>query len=75
MIAVLRLPGRDAMKVRVNDLSPGGVSVACELKIEWGAEVSVELPDAGGSIIGNVRRSGEGVLGLEFRADEVTRAH
>lgn len=74
IVAVLRVPGRDAIKAKVNDLSLGGIALWCELPIEPRTEVSIELPNVDGALIGNVSRSGTAGLGIEFRADAATRS-
>ena len=73
-MAVLQVPGRDPIKARVRDLSLGGIAPRCELPVALRTEVSVELPDAGGALIGTVSRSGNSGLAIEFRAGEITRS-
>jgi methyl-accepting chemotaxis protein len=74
MNATLRLPGRAAIETRVNDISLGGIAVSCDLAVALDSEASIDLPGAGGSVTGLVRRSGGGVLGLALREDATTRA-
>ena len=74
MTATLRLPGKDAIQVAINDLSEGGISLSCDLPVVAGVEASVELQDAGGAVTGKVLRIQNGVLAIEFRNDAATRS-
>jgi methyl-accepting chemotaxis protein len=71
--ATLRLPGQDAFAATVRDLSTGGAALACTQPIAVGVELSLELPAAGGAIIGTVIRSDGGTVAIEFRTDDITR--
>jgi methyl-accepting chemotaxis protein len=70
--AMLQLPGQGAIQAKVIDLSMGGVALLCNLPVAVGAEVSVELPEAGGAVTGRVVRAMEDALDIEFRVDDST---
>ena len=62
--------GGSEMHVVIVDLSRGGVSLRCDWRADPGTEVPVELPGAGGQVIGRVVHTGNGTLALAFRHDE-----
>jgi hypothetical protein len=55
-------------------LSRGGIALLCHLPVALGAEVSVELPQAGSPVTGKVVRAESGRLGIAFRDDDATRS-
>jgi methyl-accepting chemotaxis protein len=67
--AVLRVPGRAAQRVAINDISRGGVSLRSDWSADAGTEVQVELPGADGSVGARTVRSARGELALAFRQD------
>jgi hypothetical protein len=74
LTAMLRLPEQKVIQAPVNDVSRGGISLLCDLHIAAGTEVSVELTNAGGAMIGKVVRTENGVLAIEFLDDDATHA-
>ena len=57
--ATLHVPGREAMRVTIANVSRGGVALRTEWSAQAGTEVKVELPGAGASVVARVVR-GEG---------------
>ena len=57
----------------VRDLSRSGVALVSR-PVPLGAMVEVELPDAGGSVHGQVTRAEHGVIAAAFREDAATLA-
>jgi methyl-accepting chemotaxis protein len=72
--AVLTANGHAPRQVAVQDLSRGGVAILCDWKLQAGAEVTIELPGAPGTISGRAVRSAGNVLALVFRQDTQTLA-
>ena len=70
--AMLRVPGRDAVRVTVKDLSRSGVAVH-GASVPMGTAVAIELPDAGGAVQGQVIRAEGGIVALAFTDDAATR--
>jgi methyl-accepting chemotaxis protein len=66
---VLHVPGREASNTVLRDLSRGGAALICDHHLDAGAEVEIELPNAGGAVGARVVRSGGGNLALVFRQD------
>ena len=73
-VAMVRLPGQDAIPATIEDLSQGGSALLCDLAVAVGTEVAVELPEAGGPVTGKVVHTVGGRLGIEFRGDDATRS-
>jgi methyl-accepting chemotaxis protein len=65
----LRVPGKDAIRAALKDLSRGGASVVCDLRLAAGDNVDIDLPNAGGPVAARVVRSGGGILALVFHQD------
>ncbi|WP_249340051.1 PilZ domain-containing protein [Sphingopyxis sp. L1A2A] len=64
--ASLVLPGRpDPVVVRVRNLSPGGMLVEGQVRVEQGATIEVDLKNVG-PIPGRVVWAGEGKFGIAF---------
>ena len=72
--ATVRAAGRDAVRVEVLDISRGGAALICGWQLSAGAEVEVELPDAGAFVAARVVRSGDNRLVVVFRQDPATLA-
>ncbi len=66
--------GRGSRNVEVLDISFGGASLLCDWQLQPGADVAVELPEAGGRVNGRVVRADGKVLALIFREDADSRA-
>ena len=65
----LRAPGgRDAGAV-LRDLSRGGASLACENPLPVGAAIELDLPQAGGTVTGQVIRSAGQDAAIMFASD------
>ncbi|KAA5612708.1 methyl-accepting chemotaxis protein [Rhodovastum atsumiense] len=73
-MAMLAAAGRGRVTVPVQDISRGGLAVLCDWTLPAGAEVTIELPQAGGEIHARVVRSNGRDLGLVFRQDVATLA-
>jgi hypothetical protein len=58
----------------LKDLSRGGAAVVCDLTLLVGAEIDIELPNAGGAITARVVRSGGGTLAVVFHQDAAALA-
>jgi methyl-accepting chemotaxis protein len=71
--AMLRVPGRDAVRMTVRDLSRGGVALLGG-SVSVGTQVEIELPDAGGGVQGQVARAEGGIVAVQFRDDAAVRA-
>lgn len=69
--AMLRVPGRDAMRVTIANVSRGGVALLTDWWTNAGTEVQVELPGAGAAVVARTVRSQGGALALAFRQDEM----
>jgi methyl-accepting chemotaxis protein len=66
--AMLRVPGCEAVRAVVKDLSRSGVALVSQ-PIPIGTSVDIELPDADGSVQGKVSRVEHGMIGVAFRDD------
>jgi methyl-accepting chemotaxis protein len=55
--------------VEVQDISWGGAALLCDWQLPPGADVAVELPEAGGRADGRVVRADGNVLAVIFRQD------
>ena len=71
--ATLRVPGRDAARMTVRDLSRGGAALL-GAAVPVGTQVEIELPDAGGMVRGRVSRAEGGVVAIEFAEDATIRS-
>jgi methyl-accepting chemotaxis protein len=71
--AMLLAPGQTPSRAVVRDLSRSGVALVSR-PVALGATVEVELPDAGGSVHGQVIRAEHGVIAAAFREDPATLA-
>jgi methyl-accepting chemotaxis protein len=71
VIAMLRVAGREAVRAVVRDLSRSGVGLAGQ-PVPAGTQVEVELPDAGGMVLGLVSHAAGGTVGIVFREDAAT---
>jgi methyl-accepting chemotaxis protein len=71
--AMLRIPGRDAVRAVVRDLSRSGVALAAQ-SVAIGTRVDVELPDAGGPVPGQVSRLEAGMIAISFQDDPASQA-
>ncbi len=69
--AMLRVPGRDAMRVTIANVSRGGVALRTDWSTNAGTEVEVEMPGAGAAVIARTVRSQGGILVLAFRQEEM----
>jgi methyl-accepting chemotaxis protein len=67
--ATLRMAGKAAQRVAINDISRGGLSLRCDLTAAAGTEVQVELPGVDGALGARIVRSERGILALAFRQD------
>jgi methyl-accepting chemotaxis protein len=63
-----------AMSVVIQDISRGGIAVACDWPLPAGSEVTIGLQGAGGVLYARTVRSGGGVLALVFQQDTDTLA-
>jgi methyl-accepting chemotaxis protein len=70
----LLAPGQKAISTTIKDISAGGAALACSQHFAIGSELSLELPAGGGTISGKVIRSEGGMVAIEFRTDDATRA-
>jgi len=68
------VPGGTASRGTLKDLSRGGAAVVCDLTLLVGAEIDIELPNAGGAITARVVRSGGGTLAVVFHQDAAALA-
>jgi len=68
--ATLRVPGREAMRVVIANLSRGGVALRTDWWTQTGAEVEVDLPGSGGAVTARAARTSDGLLALAFRQDQ-----
>jgi methyl-accepting chemotaxis protein len=71
--ATLRIPGREAMRVVVKDLSRNGVGLLSQT-IPLGTQVEIDLPEAGGAVPAQVVRCEDGITALAFREDAASGA-
>jgi methyl-accepting chemotaxis protein len=68
--AMLRVPGREAMRVSIANISRGGVALRTDWWAAAGTEVQVELPGTREPVVARTARSHDGLLALAFRQDE-----
>jgi methyl-accepting chemotaxis protein len=69
-IAVMRPPAGREMRIPIEDISRGGISLRCDWWADAGTEVTLELPGAEGLVTARTVRKGNGLLGLAFRQSE-----
>jgi len=69
----LRASGRD-QNVALHDLSRGGADLLCDWMLAAGTAVDIELPNAGGSVVGHVIRSDGHEIALVFDVDAETQS-
>ncbi len=69
----LRAQGRD-VSAELRDLSRGGASLVCDIKLVAGVTAELDLPNAGGAVTGRVARSDGRELGLVFGSDPANLA-
>src|SRR5262249_23519074 len=67
--ATLHMPGRDAMRVAISDISRGGVGLRCDWQGAIGEEVEIELPGSDKAVVARMVRNRGGMLALAFRQD------
>jgi methyl-accepting chemotaxis protein len=72
--ARVRGPGGTAFTAPIRDIGGAGVALDHAGALAVGAEVSLDLPGAGGPVPGRVGRCGDGELALLFRQDRATAA-
>jgi methyl-accepting chemotaxis protein len=71
----LRIPGRDAAEMTIQDISRGGVALRCDWAVAVGAEVGIGLPEGTDSIGGRVVRAGQGIVfSQEASPERIDRA-
>jgi methyl-accepting chemotaxis protein len=68
-IATLHVPGGDAMRVTIVNVSRGGLALRTEWVAPAGIEVQVELPGAGAAVAARVVRNEGRLLMLAFRQE------
>jgi methyl-accepting chemotaxis protein len=73
--AMLSASGHGPLAVEVHDISRGGIALACDWQLTPGADVSVELPGAGGVIDARVVHADGAGVGLVFRRDIKNLSH
>jgi PAS domain S-box-containing protein len=61
--------GRGSKVVEVQDISLGGAALLCDWQLPPGADVVIELPEAGGRVNGRVVRADGKSMGLIFHQD------
>ncbi len=66
--------GRESRTVEVQDISLGGAALLCDWQLPPGADIAVELPEAGGRVNGRVVRADGKDLALIFRQDDDSHA-
>ncbi len=71
--ATLHRNGQPPVRVLLRDLSEGGAAIQCEQFIAIGTEITIDLPDAGGPVVGCVMRIEKDLLGINFREDQAVR--
>ena len=69
--ATMRIGGRQAVTVAIEDISRGGIALRHECADRAGTEVEVNLP-GGGLITGRIARIQDGSVGITFRQDEAS---
>jgi methyl-accepting chemotaxis protein len=70
--AVLRQKKGPELPAGVRDVSRGGISLVCDMRLEPGTEVEVVLLGFGGPLPGRVARVEAGLLAVIFRQDRLT---
>jgi methyl-accepting chemotaxis protein len=70
----LHVSGGAVASGALRDLSRGGAVLACDLTLTVGAEIDVNLPNAGGPVTARVVRSGGGMLAVVFHQDATALA-
>jgi methyl-accepting chemotaxis protein len=73
-LAGLTAPGRPSAFVPIQDISRGGIAVACDWRLPAGTEVTIRLANAGGPIGARIVRGDGKGLGLVFQQDAETVA-
>jgi methyl-accepting chemotaxis protein len=68
----VRAPGHDEAKLRIKDISRGGVSLICDWPMALGTEVACVLPYADQGVMARVARTGQGLVALSFRQDKAS---
>ncbi|HEX3991448.1 MAG TPA: methyl-accepting chemotaxis protein, partial [Acetobacteraceae bacterium] len=68
--ATLRASGRPDMRVIINDISRGGVSLQTDWTAPAGTEVQIVLPGVDTPVTARTARTRNGVLALAFRQEE-----
>jgi methyl-accepting chemotaxis protein len=74
IVLVRTLPDAEPMQAMIKDLSRGGAGLEMEAPPNAGAELSIEMPDGGGSVRGTVIRSQDRAVSVRFAEDDETRA-
>jgi methyl-accepting chemotaxis protein len=67
--ATLRMPGRQAIRATLRDISRGGARLVCDWTLPSGTALEVDLPQGGEAVIARVVRCGAGELAVVFSAD------
>jgi hypothetical protein len=73
-LATLRVPGHAALQTEIADISLGGVALRSAAPVEAGMPVTIDLPDAGSPVTGNVVRFENDTLSIKFSDDLQTRS-
>ena len=69
LMATITVPGREAAKVPVKDISESGIAVLCDWTAPAGTQVEIILTGNHATFMGRVTRSITGGMGILFRQD------